>query len=264
MKNSTCLSSLIGMFTLATLADAQVINEDAKLLASDGAFSDGFSRSIAIGEGLVVIGSPEDDDNGVNSGSAYLFNTTGSQIAKLVSSNGRPFDAFGGAVAISDGVIAIGAYYADSVPEILGGGDGAVYLFDSSGVEFAELTPNDPAGFFGRSIASDNGLIVVGANTDNELGPQSGAAYLFDMQGNEIAKITAADGAPYDRFGSDVAIDSEVLVVAAPLDDDNGLDSGAVYLFNPSGVQFTKLTADDGSERDGFGGQLLLVLELLQ
>ena len=44
-----------------------------KLLASDGAERDWFSRSVAISGATAIIGANGDDDNGELSGSAYLF-----------------------------------------------------------------------------------------------------------------------------------------------------------------------------------------------
>lgn|GEM_PF-6523789 len=44
----------------------------AKLSAVDGASSDNFGRSIALDGNMIVAGAPYDDDNGSNSGSAYI------------------------------------------------------------------------------------------------------------------------------------------------------------------------------------------------
>ena len=44
-----------------------------KLLPRDGATGDWFGLHIAIDNGIVVVGAPKNDDNGNNSGSAYLF-----------------------------------------------------------------------------------------------------------------------------------------------------------------------------------------------
>ena len=49
-----------------------VVNEDAKLLASDGAAEDSFGQFVAISGDTAVVGS-RDDDNGIGSGSAYVF-----------------------------------------------------------------------------------------------------------------------------------------------------------------------------------------------
>lgn len=47
--------------------------ELSKLLASDGAASDYFGYSVAISGDTAVIGAYHDDDNGGDSGSAYVF-----------------------------------------------------------------------------------------------------------------------------------------------------------------------------------------------
>jgi hypothetical protein len=47
--------------------------QQAKLAASDGAAEDYFGVSVAISGGKAVIGALFDDDNGTNSGSAYIF-----------------------------------------------------------------------------------------------------------------------------------------------------------------------------------------------
>ncbi len=45
----------------------------AKLTADDGASDDNFGYSVATSGGVAVIGARYDDDNGYNSGSAYVF-----------------------------------------------------------------------------------------------------------------------------------------------------------------------------------------------
>ena len=87
---------------------------------------------------------------------------------------------------------------------------------------------------FGWSVAVDGDLIVVGAPEEDGGGagvgaPESdnsasnaGAAYVFERnQGGadawgQVVKLTPSDGESYDRFGSEVAIDSDLIVVGAP------------------------------------------------
>jgi FG-GAP repeat protein len=45
----------------------------SKLEPSDGASQNFFSRSIAVSNGFIAVGSSGDDDNGGNSGSSYIF-----------------------------------------------------------------------------------------------------------------------------------------------------------------------------------------------
>ena len=113
--NRFLLAALVTGFAAgAAPAWGQVINEEIKLLASDGEAFDNFGLSIAIDNGVVAVGVLGDDDNGTDSGSAYLFNaSTGAQIAKLLPSDGTAGDNFGFSIAIDNGVVAVGAFYDD-------------------------------------------------------------------------------------------------------------------------------------------------------
>ncbi|CAK0879733.1 unnamed protein product [Prorocentrum cordatum] len=75
-----------------------------KLVASDGAGSDYFGYSVAVSSdgAIVVVGASGDDDQGFNSGSAYVLDgNTGERLLKLVASDGADFDQFGYSVAVS-------------------------------------------------------------------------------------------------------------------------------------------------------------------
>jgi hypothetical protein len=47
--------------------------ETAKLTASDGASSDNFGRSVSISGDYAIVGAAGDDENGSDSGSAYIY-----------------------------------------------------------------------------------------------------------------------------------------------------------------------------------------------
>ena len=64
------------------------LEEVAKLLATNGAASDSFGTSVALSGDYALVGARWDDDNGSNSGSAYVFVRSGSswsQQAKLLA-----------------------------------------------------------------------------------------------------------------------------------------------------------------------------------
>ena len=176
----------------AAPAWAQPINEDLKLLASNGAEEDYFGFSIAIGNGVVAVGSIWADVNGDNSGSAYLFDaSTGAQLFNLLPSDGAAGDEFGWSIAIDKGDIAIvGAPRDDDN----GTGSGSVYLFDISDpnnpIQIAKLLPSDGAAgdHFGLRIALDNGIVAVGAHFDDDNGSDSGSAYLFDISDQRMTQ----------------------------------------------------------------------------
>ena len=136
-----------------------VWSEQAYLKASNTGANDEFGRSVAIAGDRIVVGAPTEDSSGVgigpasnesssDAGASYVFVRTGVDWdlqAFLKSSNRNPGnafggDAFGGAVAVSDTAILVGAIGED------GGGtginsnpaspvavesSGAVYVFDN-------------------------------------------------------------------------------------------------------------------------------------
>ncbi len=69
--------------------------------------------------------------------------------------------------------------------------------------------------------------------------------------------IAAPDGQSGDGFGYRVALQGDVAAVAANLDDDLGVDSGSVYVYekdaNGTWVLARKLLASDGAAGDYFG-----------
>jgi RHS repeat-associated protein/uncharacterized repeat protein (TIGR01451 family) len=109
---------------------------------------------------------------------------------------------------------------------------------------------------FGTGLAISGDTLVVGAKYDDDHGSSSGSAYVFVRQGSawsQQAKLTADDGAAYDEFGHNVAIDGDTIVVGAPGDEN---ESGSAYVFVRQGdvwSQQAKLTADDGVAYDYFG-----------
>jgi hypothetical protein len=232
----------------AYLFDISTGAQLSKLTPSDGAARDGFGFSVAINDGLALVGSPFDDDNGTDSGSVYLFDVaTGIQLAKLKPADGAPNAFFGYSVAISGNIALVGGFF-----------QGSAYVFDiTSGQQLAKLKPADgaPSGFFGASVALSGNVALVGRYGDDENGPDSGSAYLFNATtGQQIAKLKPADGAADDRFGGSVAISGNTALVGSEQDDDNDPYSGSAYLFDiTTGQQIAKLKPADGAAFDTFG-----------
>lgn len=179
---------------------------------------------------------------------------------KLTASDGAAADIFGTVVAISGDTIVVGAPYDDDA----GSYTGAVYVFQRNGSSWGgevKLTASDAASNdeFGTSVAISVDTIVVGSPKDDDDGSRSGAAYVFQRSGanwNEVAKLTASDAAALDEFGSAVAISGDTVVVGAAKKSDVGSYSGAAYVFQGSGANWseeTKLTASDAASKDSFG-----------
>jgi hypothetical protein len=226
-------------------------NELAKITASDRASNDYFGFSVAVGSGRIVVGAYGDDDAGSLSGSAYIFDLNGTQLAKITANDGDAGDEFGLWVAVGCGRIVVGSH--DDNDD--GSDSGSAYIFDLDGTQLAKITASDAAAGdnFGESVAVGCGRIVVGARFDDDGGTSSGSAYIFDLDGNELAKITASDAAASDQFGHSVAVGSGRIVVGARYDDDDGSASGSAYIFDLDGTQLAKITASDAAAGDNFG-----------
>jgi len=67
----TCFG-LVWLFGAQSVS-ALTLYEVAKLLASDGAAVDQFGVSVSVSGDTAAVGVPFDDDNGNDSGSAYVF-----------------------------------------------------------------------------------------------------------------------------------------------------------------------------------------------
>lgn len=249
--------------------------EVKKLTASDMAAGNYFGFSVAISGDTVVAGSSRDDSAGTEAGSAYVFqrNHGGAdnwgEVKKIYPSDPEAYSSFGFEVAVSGDTVVIGAV-TDEIPQ----DSGSAYVFsrnhggaDNWG-EVAKITASDAAAFdtFGQGVAISGDLIAVGApNDDVGANTDQGSVYVFarnhggaDAWG-EVAKLTTTDGAEYDNLGFYVDIDGDTVAVGASRDDDNGPDSGSVYIFsrNHGGLdswgQVTKLTPSEGAAGDAFG-----------
>ena len=161
--------------------------EQTKLTASDGAAGDYFGGSVSVSGETAVVGAFGDDDNGSDSGSAYVFVRSGitwTQQAKLTAADGAPGDAFGRgrSVSVSGDTAVVGAIYDDDN----GTESGSAYVFVRSGTAWTEqtkLTASDGAAwdYFGGSVSVSGDTVLVGAWGDADNGSASGSAYVYHL-----------------------------------------------------------------------------------
>ena len=249
--------------------------ERKKLIAGDAAAGDLFGYSVSISGETAIVGAYGDDDNGDNSGSAYIFsrNQGGTdnwgEVKKLLAGDGATGDYFGHSVSISSDTAIVGACWDDDH----GDNSGSAYIFsrDHGGPnnwgQVKKLLAGDGAtgDYFGNSVSISGETAIVGAYGDDDTANDSGSAYIFSRDHGgpdnwgQVQKLTANDAAVYDYFGNSVSISGETAIVGAYKDDDNGKDSGSAYIFsrNQGGAdnwgQVQKLLAGDGWYYDYFG-----------
>ena len=264
--------------------------EKIKIVAPDGALLDEFGKSVAIYERNIIIGAYKDNDNGFDSGSAYLFSSNGSFSKKLIAPDGEADDGFGYTVAISSSVAVVGAHVDDdftgaayifqlnntanvtkiTAPEgaaddrfgwsVAISGDiiavGAlfdVFLFTSDGEFITELTPEDGNTMFGNSVALTDEVIVVGGFRDSE---DTGSVHVYSTDGEYLTRLEAPDGAANDQFGYDVAVFRDTIVVGSPLE-------GAAYIYSVDGTLIKKLTPLSYDNSGQFGRSVTVSEEIM-
>ena len=266
-----------GEITIASLSS--LTNSWATEFTKTGQFgNDLFGSSVALDTGIAVVGAPGAlIGSDALAGKAYLYtknNNVWGPAATAIWSAGTNAGAgtiFGSSVAVDSNTVVIGSPGEDS-------GSGAAYVFTKANNVWSavRLTASDRANAdsFGRWVAVDGDFVVVGSWRDDDGGTDSGSVYVFTKPSGGwgtwgtlptsskaalTAKLTASDAAADDHFGWSVAVDGDNVVVGAYGNDDNGSDSGSVYLFTkPSGgwvtaTETVKLTAPDGAADDNFG-----------
>jgi len=235
---------------------------EGELAASDGDGQDDFGVSgVGISGEVAIVGTPNDDDNGNESGSAYIFRfngTTWVEEIKLTPSDGVEEQEFGISVDI-DGTVAIVGVLIDSE---LAAAAGAAYVFEYDGSTWTEtqkLLPADPvaAGSFGASVAVDDERILIGARGATGTQAASGAAYVFEKEGSqwvEQAKLSGADAVSGSFFGTSVSLEGDCAGVGAF--SQSVETGGAAYTFvnvNGSWNEVAKVKASNGSGNNQFG-----------
>ncbi len=254
--------------------------KETKLIPSDGAADDQFGYAVAISGDTALVSARWDDDHGASSGSAYIFERCqGSgdhweERIKLTDPDGSASDYFGWSVALSGDTALVGS----SSDDDNGADSGSVFIFerdqggeDKWGLLTKLLTPDGDGGdHFGRSVALEGNIAVVGAEGAYGNVFLSGSAYIFyrDQGGMDnwgpVAKLIASDGAEGDEFGYVVALNGDTVLVGAPYDDDIGASSGSAYVFDrdqggaDNWGEAAKLTASDPAQYDYFGAKVAL------
>ncbi|MCZ8364381.1 MAG: FG-GAP repeat protein [Microcystis sp. LE19-251.1A] len=234
-------------------------NSLVKITASDGQAYDSFGQNVSLDGNTLLVGAARDDDNGLDSGSAYIFNNINgvwTERAKLKPKDGRAGDLFGDTIRLNGSRAFVGSWKR---------GSGALYIFRESGglwTQTAKLRPSDgkQGDRFGSSFDStDSGTILIGAASSDQKGLDSGCVYVYNVVNGiwtETGKIYASDPSPGALFGRYIDIDGNQAVIGAVKSNASQPNSGSVYIYeNLNGIwtETAKLSASDGKNGDEFG-----------
>ena len=218
--------------------------------AYGGTNSDFFGNSVSMSGNYCIVGAyVEDDDTGLGSGKAYIFDvTTGALLHTLDNPNPDGVgtnDIFGWQVAMKGNYAVVSSDQED----ISGPDSGVVYVFKTTDGSWTDTTllhtiqnPNAygtvDGDYFGKSLAMSEGYIIAGGQYEDEAGSDaSGKAYIFDLVTGTLLKTldnpNAYNAPAGDQFGGSVAISGDYVVVGAWFEDEpgNGSSSGKAYIF---------------------------------
>jgi FG-GAP repeat protein/putative Ig domain-containing protein len=268
-------------------------SQQQKLTASDGQDGDGFGFSVALSGDIALIGATDDDDYGLNSGSAYVFLRSGNvweQRQKLHEAEGTVYGRFGSSVALTADTALVASatlcvfertgetWALQPSPPGAPSGTPVALCEDTALVGQQYFGPNDTGAAqirrlavtaldpdakltgsgndqFGWAVALSRETALVGAYGDGVLGSGAGAAYVSVRPWAQQQKLTASDGASSDLAGTSVAFFGDTALIGAP-GYGTGTGTGRAYVFAPADGRWAEqqeLTPSDGAAGDEFG-----------
>ena len=199
------------------------------LTASDAEENDAFGLAVAIAGDVAVVGASHNDDNGTDSGSAYVFRRDDNgtpdepsddiwiEEAKLLAIDGAEGEQFSwNAVSVDQDVVVVGAKYNTNEN---GFHAGAAYVFRYDPeqpipwVHEAKLVPSEGGdhGQFGATVSVSGDVVLGGPQGPGDVWPY---AFWHTPSGwTEVAKLITSDGM---GCGFSVAIDGAIGLAGSP------------------------------------------------
>lgn len=248
-------------------------NEIQKLVSSDrgATFQPLLGETVAISGSYAVVNAPREvkglsgQPDLTNAGACYIYERDGngvwSEVQKIVPSQRYAQDRFGDfSLAILGNTIAVGSFRHDfdvnEQNEVLSAG--AVYIFerDTNGVwnETQKIVDSNReiGEWFGRSVALDGDLLMVGVSQDYFQGngnAQYGAVHVFerDVTGvyNNIQVITPNTPDFQSQFGHSIDVEGDNMIVGAnAMDVGSVAFGGAAFVFEKDGSGMWNQTSE--------------------
>ena len=224
------------------------------LLPNDGEADNNFGNSVYLSDDSIIIGAYMDNDNGRNSGSAYIFKREGNtwkEQSKLLSSDGETNDQFGCSVAISENYAFVGACNDDVNDDWIG----SVYVFiqkDNKWIEHQKLMISEHGkDHFGCAISISNNYAIIGSE---------GAAYIYFIE-NDQWKLDTIVYMDNDSFGRSVSISGNYALISHFYDDAKGRNSGSAHIYKRTDnywSEHTNILPDDLGKMDFFGSSVFI------
>ncbi|MEM1381354.1 MAG: hypothetical protein AAGH41_12100 [Pseudomonadota bacterium] len=163
-------------------------------------------------------------------------------------------DNFGNDVAQNEDFYVVAALFDDQgAPD-----SGVVHIFSKeTGDLVRTLTNPSPNGgdWFGNRIDVEGNTLAVSAYLDDTNGPDTGQVYLFNLQTGALEKtLSSPVPSASDRFGIDVSLSENHVIVGSDLADAGASNAGAAFVFDRStGALVHTLNNPKPNANDQFG-----------
>lgn len=186
-----------------------------------------FGNSVAVGSNRIVVGSPNDDTNGNNSGMVsvydldyrHLFNITGSTTNNL----------FGDVVAVGENRIAV---------RWINSGNSTVTVYDLSGNFLFTKSESTDLAEFGTNLAIGHNKILISSPSRTVSGVNTPTVFMYDLDGNLIKDIRLSSATfTFNSYNYPIAVGSERIVISHPAADgpSGSFNQGIVWIYDIDG-----------------------------
>lgn len=209
--------------------------EVSKLAPSDHPLQAHYGETVAVSGDTIVIGTGDQ----VSAAYIYSKGIDGWESAVEVKLTGDT-PSFGTSVSVRNDTVAIGEknFSANGYSQ-----NGAVHIYQkgSSWNEYQKTTiqaSNPHSGDnFGSSVFLLDDILVIGAKNHPQGGPPQGAVYIYEKNfsgwtGATESFFTSSEIEENNSWGSSIDFNGSEILIGSPLEDANGVDSGAAYIFS--------------------------------
>lgn len=222
-----------------------------------------FGGSVAVNGRFAVIGGPGESVDGPSyAGHAYVYEVTADKLTlvqTLTSPSAQKYGHFGGSVAVSGGLVVVGAPN-ENASGYQGAGHTYLYIAASGKLVKTLTSPNaQDYGQFGNSVALGGKLAVVGALGETADGQIfAGRAYAYNASSGSLIQTLTSPNAQYNGvYGISVAISGKTAVIGAFQETADGYaDAGHAYVYELAAgkLKLVQTLTSPNAQTHGFFG----------
>ena len=224
------------------------------ILPSDPVINNLFGYNNAVGEEIILIHDVGKDLSPIWAGKVHIYDHEGEFIKTITSPDPKQIGYFGLSMKIGASQLYLAQYGYGGVESV---GPGYVYVYDHQGIHLNTIEAPEPEELaaFGNAISVSDDMLVIGelqATVDGH--EEAGKVHIYNTEGEYLRTLLPPNPYTNARFGVDVAISGNTIVVGEYQGHINPpLREGMAYVFDVDGTLLQTLTAPDPSPRGAFG-----------